>query len=333
MSKIEANKFELSPEEFDFENMIQQVVNVINFRVDEKRQKFTVQISRDIPKILIADDHRLAQVIINLIGNAVKFTPEQGSIGLDARLLGEENNLCTIEISISDTGIGISAEQQKQLFNSFQQAEAITARKFGGTGLGLAISKNIVEMMGGKIWVISEPEKGSVFKFTIQAKRGSCVNDNRGMDQPDKEEQDIAGIFAGRRILLAEDVEINREIVQTLLEPTQLKIDCAENGAEAVRMFAETPEKYDMIFMDVQMPEMDGYEATQRIRAIEAEHNASLQLSERPKGVPIIAMTANVVREDVEKCLDAGMDGHIGKPLDLDEVLGKLKNYFQHTGG
>jgi CheY-like chemotaxis protein len=332
MSKIEANKFELSPEEFDFENMIQQVVNVINFRVDEKRQKFIVNIDKEIPQSLVADDQRLAQVIINLLGNAVKFTPEQGSIGLDARFLGEENGVCTIEISVSDTGIGISAEQQKQLFNSFQQAEAITARKFGGTGLGLAISKNIVEMMGGKIWVISEPEKGSVFKFTIQAKKGSCVNDNRGMDQSDKEEQDIAGIFAGRRILLAEDVEINREIVQTLLEPTQLEIDCAENGIEAVQKFTKTPDKYDLIFMDIQMPEMDGYEAARHIRALEAERNVrpdnNRQLSEFPKGVPIIAMTANVFKEDIEKCLEAGMNSHVGKPLDFDEVLKQLKNYL-----
>jgi PAS domain S-box-containing protein len=342
MSKIEANKFELSPVEFNFENIIQQIVNVINFRVDEKRQRFTVQISRDIPKTLVADDQRLAQVIINLLGNAVKFTPEQGSISLDARFLGEENGLCIIEISVSDTGIGISVEQQKQLFNSFQQAEVITSRKFGGTGLGLAISKNIVEMMGGKIWVKSEPEKGSVFTFTIQAKKGSYENDNLADHVTDEEQKDIDGIFAGRRILLAEDVEINREIVQTLLEPTRLEIDCAENGVEAVRMFAEAPEKYDMIFMDVQMPEMDGYEATRRIRDIEAERktgpgftegeNNTDQLSELPKGVPIIAMTANVFKEDIEKCLDEGMNDHIGKPLDFDEVLEKLKNYLPHTG-
>jgi PAS domain S-box-containing protein len=338
MSKIEANKFELSPVEFNFENMIQQVVNVINFRVDERRQKFTVQISRNIPKILVADDQRLAQIIINLLGNAVKFTPEEGWIGLDARFLGEENGLCIIEISVSDTGIGISVEHQKQLFNSFQQAEVITSRKFGGTGLGLAISKNIVEMMGGKIWVKSEPEKGSVFTFTIQAKKGSYVNDNLSANHVSgKKQRNITGLFAGRRILLAEDVEINREIVQTLLEPTRLEIDCAENGAEAVRMFAEAPEKYDMIFMDVQMPEMDGYEATRRIRDIEAGNtsqgfaegeNNTDQLPERQKGVPIIAMTANVFKEDIQKCLDEGMNDHIGKPLDFNEVLDKLNIYL-----
>jgi signal transduction histidine kinase/ActR/RegA family two-component response regulator len=324
MSKIEANKFELSPEEFNFDKMIQRVVNVINFRVDEKRQKFTVSIDKEIPRSLIADDQRLAQIIINLLGNAVKFTPEQGSVSLDARFLGEENDLCTIEISISDTGIGISAEQQKQLFSSFQQAETTTARKFGGTGLGLAISKNIVEMMGGKIGVKSELGKGSTFFFTAQAKKGFYVNDNLDADRvTDKGETDITGLFAGRRVLLAEDVEINREIVQVLLEPTQLEIDCAENGAEAVRMFGEAPERYDMILMDVQMPEMDGYEATRRIRAMETP---------KAKTIPVIALTANVFKEDVEKCIEAGMNSHLGKPLDFDEVLKKLKRYL-HTGG
>jgi len=328
MSKIEANKFELSPAEFSFEKILQKAVDVVNFRVDEKRQKLTVNKDDAIPQTLIADDQRLAQVIINLLGNAVKFTPEYGSISLGARFLGEEDGLFTVEISVSDTGIGISAEQQKNLFKSFQQAEADTARRLGGSGLGLVISRNIIEMMNGKIWVKSEPGKGSVFTFTVKAKKGgqTKIKDNRPEVEHriEEEKQEIAGLFAGRRILLAEDVEINREIVQTLLEPAQLQIDCAENGAEAVRMFGEAPEKYDMIFMDVQMPEMDGYEATQRIRAIEAEcNNRNLR-----QQIPIIAMTANVFREDIERCLEAGMNGHVGKPLDLEEVIKQLRVYL-----
>ena len=317
MSKIEANKFELSPDEFNFEKMIQSVVNVINFRVDEKRQRFTMYIDDAIPKNLIADDQRLAQVITNLLGNAVKFTPEQGFISLNARFLGERDGLCVIELAISDTGIGISHEQQKHLFNSFQQAEISTARRFGGTGLGLAISKNIVEMMGGTIGVQSEPGKGSVFTFTVQAKKSVHVHNTA--DNPPGVKKDIAGIFAGRRALLAEDMEINREIVLALLEPTLLEIDCAENGAEAVRKFSEAPRKYDLIFMDVQMPEMDGYEATRRIRALNLP---------QAKTIPIVAMTANVFREDVEKCVKAGMNGHVGKPLNFDEVLEQLYTYL-----
>jgi len=152
----------------------------------------------------------------------------------------------------------------------------------------------------------------------------------RGVErqQPEKEQADEAGVFPGCRILLVEDVEINREIVLIQLESTQLEIDCAEDGIQAVSMFSKEPEKYDLIFMDVQMPGMDGYEATRRIRALEAERRKTRQSQERLNGVPIIAMTANVFREDVEKCLQAGMNGHIGKPLDFDEVLDRLRNYF-----
>jgi PAS domain S-box-containing protein len=320
MSKIEANKFELSPEEFNFEKMIQSAINVVNFRVEEKRQQLAVHIDNAIPKTLIADDQRLAQVITNLLGNAVKFTPEHGSISLDALFVGEKDGLCTIEIAVNDTGIGISPEQQKHLFNSFAQAEISTARRFGGTGLGLAISKNIVEMMGGTIRVHSESGKGSTFSFTVQVKNGVRVHD--ATDDPPEMEPDITGLFAGRRILLVEDMEINREIVMALLEPAQLEIDCAENGVEAVHKFSKAPDKYDLIFMDVQMPEMDGYEATRQIRAINLP---------KAKTIPIIAMTANVFREDIEKCMKAGMNGHVGKPLDFDEVLEKLDSYLAVT--
>jgi signal transduction histidine kinase len=146
---------------------------VINFRIDEKHQKFSVYVDRSIPNTLIGDDQRLAQVLTNLLGNAVKFTPEHGAISLAARLIGEENGLYTLQFSVSDTGIGISLEQQAKLFHSFEQAESSTTRKYGGTGLGLAISKNIVELMGGTIWIESEPGKGSAFIFTIQVRRGT----------------------------------------------------------------------------------------------------------------------------------------------------------------
>jgi len=334
LSKIEADKFELALEEFNFENMLQHALNVIHFRVDEKRQKFSVYIDQAIPKILIGDDRRLAQVITNLLGNAVKFTPEQGCISLAARYEGEENGIYTIQISVTDTGIGISHEQQASLFQPFQQAESGTTRKYGGTGLGLVICKRIVEMMGGRIWIESEPGKGSTFTFTIQAHKSSlasssntqaCSEDTQvcssgvGKQQAENEQTDIEGIFAGRHILLAEDVDINREIVKALLEPTQVEIDCAVNGKEALSMFGQSSEKYDVIFMDMQMPEMDGYEATRLIRALDLP---------RAKTIPIIAMTANVFREDVEKCLEAGMDSHIGKPLDFNDVMEKLYTYL-----
>ena len=321
MSKIEAGKFELSPVEYNFEKMIQRVVDINDFRVESKHLKFAVHIDKNIPKILIGDDQRLAQVITNLLGNAVKFTPDGGSITIDASFLEEENNIATIQIKVTDTGIGISPEQQKRLFQSFTQAESDTSRNFGGTGLGLSISKNIVEMMEGKIWIESETGKGSSFIFTV---KNSIAETKEGLSeaeqkQVDSEQEDISGIFKGHSILLAEDIEINREIVLALLEPTLLQIDCAKNGMEAVQMFSEAPEKYGLIFMDVQMPEMDGYEATHRIRAMETEF---------PRRVPIIAMTANVFKEDLKKCLDAGMDDHLGKPLEFHKVLEKLKVYL-----
>ena len=450
MSKIEANKIELSPTDFSFEKMLQQVVNVINFRLDEKQQKLSVYIDKDIPKVLYADDHRLAQVLTNLLANAVKFTPEHGNIELKTRFMGEEGGVFTVEVEVIDDGIGISEEQQAILFQSFQQAESSTTRKYGGTGLGLSISKNIAEMMGGRIRLRSEVGKGSAFAFTFKAKRGDdkkyglahktvnwgnirilTVDDDRdileyfheivqgfgascevaadagealnmvddkgsyniyfvdlkmpdvdgialtkeirarekeaghsivimissadlsaveyearkaGVDKfllkplfpsaiadvisecigianerIDDTPMDLTGIFEGRHILFAEDMEINREIVIALLEPTGLAVDCAENGTEAVNMFIKAPEKYDLIFMDVQMPEMDGYEATRQIR--------SLGLP-RSKEIPIVAMTANVFKEDVERCLAAGMNGHLGKPLDIDELLRALTKYI-----
>jgi signal transduction histidine kinase/CheY-like chemotaxis protein/PAS domain-containing protein len=320
MSKIEAGKFDLSFEDFDIEKLLQKVINVINFRVDEKKQNLTVDLDPAIPRKLNGDDQRLTQVITNLLTNAVKFTPENGSIYLDARFVNEENGQCTVQFEVTDTGIGISAEQQSRLFSSFEQAESSTSRKFGGTGLGLAISKHIVELMGGKIWLESKLGEGSTFTFTVLLKRGM---EESAADPQDAEKTGSGQMvsFRGRRILLAEDMEINREIVQSLLEPTEIEIDCAVNGSEAVRMFRDKPENYDLILMDLQMPEMDGFEATRKIRTLEG----------RPNGIPIIAMTANVFKEDIEKCLDVGMNDHLGKPIDFNEVMEKLKIYLKNS--
>ncbi|MCL2244962.1 MAG: response regulator [Treponema sp.] len=450
MSKIEANKFELSDEEYDFEKMLQRVINIIAFRADEKRQKLSVNIDKSIPRLIIGDDQRLAQVITNLLGNAVKFTPEEGSIKLETRFLGKEDDLYTIQITIKDSGIGISPEQQRQLFHSFHQAESGTSRRFGGTGLGLVISKNIIELMGGHIEVDSEIGKGSSFSFTFKARRAArnipglseiginwnnvsimVVDDDKeildyfreiiqgfgtscdtassgdeaialigangmyniffvdwkmpGMDgiklakelkaksespehtiiimisaaewsnvadeakkagvdkflskplfpsaiadaiteaigltgQNNAKQSDNTDVFKGYRVLLAEDVDINREIVISLMESTHLEIDCAENGLVAVSMFDKSPDIYDLILMDVQMPEMDGYESTRKIRALSHP---------RAKTIPIVAMTANVFREDIEKCLNAGMNDHVGKPLNVDEFFSMLRRYLK----
>ncbi|MDR1482039.1 MAG: response regulator [Synergistaceae bacterium] len=311
MSKIEAGKLEISPIEFDFEKMIRKTVNVINFRMVEKKHVFTMQIDANIPKSLIGDDMRISQVITNLLSNAVKFTPDNGSIKLAANLVNEEVDVCTLQVEVYDSGIGISDEQRARLFTSFGQANESITRKFGGTGLGLAISKRIVEMMNGRIWVESTLGRGSMFAFTIVLKLAP-VADHAEEDQAPRERKEN---FDGFRLLLVEDVELNREIVQSLLEPTMLEIRCAENGEEAVRMFKESPGEYDVIFMDIQMPVMDGYEATHAIRSLDGPE---------ARDIPIIAMTANVFKEDIQRCLESGMNGHLGKPLDIGEVLDRL---------
>jgi len=193
MSKIEANKFDLSEKEFSFERMLQRVVSVIHFRAEERQQKLSVSIGSGIPKTLVGDDQRLAQVITNLLGNAIKFTPEGGSVHLEASILEDAGagGTCEIQVAITDTGIGISREQQAGLFHSFQQADADTSRNFGGTGLGLCISKSIVEMMGGRIWIESEIGSGSKFAFTVKMRRGA--------DEPN-----VSGKWNDLRILAAD---------------------------------------------------------------------------------------------------------------------------------
>jgi signal transduction histidine kinase/CheY-like chemotaxis protein len=330
ISKIEANKLELSPVEFNFEKMLQKIVNVISFRMDEKCQKLNLNVDINLPRFVIGDDHRLSQIIMNLLSNAVKFSPENGKIGFNVTLVNEQDGICEICTEVSDKGIGITAEQQAKLFSAFEQADSGISREFGGTGLGLSISKRIVELMGGTIWVESEFGKGSKFIFTVKVERGkkniSSIlvpgNEHLGSDSNDagvKEGIGMSGRFAGKKMLVVEDVEINREIIISLLEDTGISMDCAENGLEAVDMIVEAPDKYDVILMDVQMPNMNGLEATRRIRTLTAR---------RLKYLPIIAMTAHVFKNDIEECLAAGMDDHTGKPVDIDDVLIKLNKYL-----
>jgi CheY-like chemotaxis protein/two-component sensor histidine kinase len=330
MSKIEANKLELSPQNFAFRDMLQKVINVVNYKADEKKLDFIINMSPDMPEHLYGDDQRLAQIITNLLSNAVKFTSDGGQIRLSASCTKSDENTpdaqCTLEVQISDTGIGMSEEEQGRLFRSFEQADRSTSRKFGGTGLGLAISKRIVEMMNGRIWVSSKLGEGSVFAFTVvmgivEKSPVAAAESAAAAAAADS----TPAVFPGKTILLAEDMEINREIVYALLESTELTIDAAENGVRAVQMYAKDPFRYSMIFMDVRMPEMDGFEATRRIRDYE---NSSAMPGTGRRHIPIIAMTANVFREDIEQCLAAGMNAHVGKPLDMGEVMTVLKKHI-----
>jgi PAS domain S-box-containing protein len=334
MSKIEAGKFELSYSEFDFEKMLRRITGVMNFRVNEKKQNLVLRLDRDMPGLIITDEQCLAQVITNLLSNAIKFTPEEGTITLSVTKVSVRDSLHTLRITVADTGIGITEEQKSRLFTLFEQADGTMARKYGGTGLGLAISKSMVELMGGDIWIESVPGKGAAFTFEITVEEGKSSRreiwdeeaDQEKTALPGEEDSPVSpdpekdrGAYAGLSILLAEDVEINREIVISLLEDTGLTIDCVENGAEAVQLFERDPAKYGMIFMDIHMPEMDGFEAARRIRTLDVPE---------AKTVPIVAMTANVFKEDVEKCFAAGMNDHLGKPVDFAELMKRIEKYL-----
>ena len=240
MSKIEAGKFDLSPIDFDFEKMIRKVVNVINFRVEEKRQALSVSIDKKIPRRLYGDDQRLSQVLTNLLSNAVKFTPEQGAISLNTYLDKEEDGVCMLRVDVSDTGIGISGDQQKQLFSAFQQADNSTSRRFGGTGLGLAISKSIVDMMDGSIWIESELGKGSTFSFTIKIARGN--EERTGLLDPGVDWNNV------RIIAVDDDPEICRYFKETAAE-FGVGCDTAMSAAEVVEML-EKGIAHDIYFID-----------------------------------------------------------------------------------
>ncbi|GHT18704.1 hypothetical protein FACS1894189_6910 [Planctomycetales bacterium] len=334
MSKIDAGKFSLHYADANLGKMLGKVTDIIKFRVQEKQQDYVVKLDEHLPEVISTDEQRLNQVLINLVSNAVKFTPDKGKIILSVKLLKEVGDLCEIQFSIKDSGIGIAKEQQERLFQQFEQADNTTSRKFGGTGLGLAISKKISEMMGGQIQVESVVGQGSTFSFTIKVHRkGKMDIGERARITSvtlsavfEKKQQFVkavpAGIFADKFILIAEDVKINREIIRAQLKPTQVQIDFAENGLIAVQKFSNNPKKYDLIFMDMQMPELDGLEAAEKIRSLSDPW---------ANKVPIIAMTANVFQEDIENCIKAGMNDHIGKPLDIGLVVEKMRAYLAES--
>ena len=329
ISKIESGKMEISPIAFQFSEMLDRVVNVVLQAMQGKRQHFALEVDPGIPQVVKGDDQRLAQVIANILSNASKFTPEEGHIILSVKLLHSAKNSCTVLVAVKDSGIGLSPEEQAKLFTIFQQAEAGTSRKYGGSGLGLALSKRIVELMGGTIGVESKKGKGSRFFFSVQLgipdqqeialqERMAAACDGDGENfMPDID-------CSGHVILLADDIDINLEIVAALLEPTNVVIDTAKSGKEAFDAFVANPARYSLILMDLQMPEIDGLEATEMIRG--------LGMPEATR-VPIIAMTANVFKEDVEKCMKVGMNGHLGKPIVLAEVKKVLARYLKGKKG
>lgn len=309
ISKIEEGKLSLDNESFQLERTIENIVG--NMEQAALNKGLTFDIKQDgIQNLrLIGDPIRLSQVLLNLLSNAIKFTPEGGTITLDVKERSRDHQKALIRFAVSDTGIGMSQEALGRIFSAFEQADGSTSRRFGGTGLGLTISERIVELMGARIKVQSEEGKGSRFSFSVWFD----IDVDEATEETAEAAVDRSYDFSGKNILVVDDVEINREIIYAFLEGTGAEWEGASNGQEAVDKFtASPPDFYDLILMDVQMPIMDGCAATRAIRALD-----------RPDAhtVVILAMTANVFAEDMQMVADAGMDGHIGKPVEYASTM------------
>jgi signal transduction histidine kinase/CheY-like chemotaxis protein len=319
MSKIESGKFVIAHEPFMLRAAMEEVENIILQRCEEKRIAFKSDFTGlDGDTGVLGDKLRLKQVLINLLGNAVKFTPDGGRIrfsAVRAEPASPEEGKIRVHFIVSDSGIGIKREQMENLFIAFEQVDSTISPRFGGTGLGLAISQNLIKQMGGLITVESVFREGSTFEFTLDLDIAEGIK--RETDRIVKAVQ-----FPGKHILLAEDIAINRMILSELLADTKLVIDEAADGQDVLKIFANSkPGYYSLIFMDVQMPNMDGHEATRRIRLLNRKDAQT---------IPIIAMTANAYREDIDRALAAGMNDHLAKPVDISEVLKTLDKWLGH---
>lgn len=315
-SKIEAQKMDLETEPFSIHECLEQSLYLLDYRASQKGINLSYAVNSRLPSFVLGDGGRVKQILINLINNAVKFTPKGGVVVSvsNRRLDGEENLL---QFSVKDSGIGIPKDRLDRLFQSFSQVDASTSRKYGGTGLGLAISKRLCEMMGGRIWVESEEGQGSTFHFTIIVKTASEAVITEKMLSLSATEKEIEPLTetSPLRVLVAEDNAVNLKLTLSLLSKFGYRADVAGNGLEAIAAVENFT--YDLIFMDVQMPEMSGLEATQKIRKMNLV-----------KGQPkIIALTANAMKEDRDRCLAAGMDDYLSKPVRPQMILEKIQKW------
>ncbi len=312
MSKIESNKLELAMEPFSLGESIADVNTMIKPKCDEKNIIYSCNLNTPSDTVIIGDRLRLNQVFINLLGNAVKFTDRDGEVRFNIDVLNETIDDISLRFTIEDNGIGMTDVQIAHLFVPFEQADNTIAARFGGTGLGLSISKTLIDLMGGNINIESEIDNGSVFYFDLSFKKGKLTEDDVSDIVEDLD-------MSGHRILLTEDIDINRYIFMEIVSKTGAIIDEAENGRIAVNKFKESAkDHYDMIFMDIQMPEMNGYDATKEIRLLE-HPNA--------KDIPIIAMTAHAYKEDIDEALASGMNGHLAKPIDIPSLMAILRKF------
>ena len=316
-SKIESGRLELEQVDFTLAEVVDHVVGVIEYHVEQKRLTLDVQMASDIPPQLIGDPLRLGQVLLNLVSNAVKFTGKGGRVGIQVVTTVAAQDEVTLQFSVTDDGVGMTQEQQNRLFAPFSQADTSTSRRYGGTGLGLAISRSLVECMDGRIWVESVSGIGSAFHFTAVLGYRTSYGAQPMPPAKTRREQaaDARERLRGARLLLVEDNLINQELAVELLSNSGLTVEVANHGAEALALLER--QGFDGVLMDIQMPIMDGYAATARIRA-----------QRRFTALPIIAMTANALESDRQQALDAGMNDHIAKPIDVDELLIRLDRWI-----
>jgi signal transduction histidine kinase/CheY-like chemotaxis protein len=307
-SKVEAGKLELEPLDFDIHQLMQDFRSIMSFRTEEKGLTFHCPVNETEPYWLNADVGRIRQILVNIVGNAIKFT-EHGEIQVLYYIEPQANHQTQLRFEISDQGIGLNEEQKNQLFERFIQADGSTTRRYGGTGLGLAISKQLVELMHGKIGVESELGQGSTFWFTLILANGQQPPDTLADEPNSLLHSTEKTVFSGK-VLVVEDNAVNQLVAQSQLEDLGIQVSLAENGKVATQMLES--HHYDLVFMDCQMPIMDGFEASGIIRDTSSpvlDHD-----------VPIIAMTANAIKGDREKCLAAGMSDYLSKPVDPDKL-------------
>ncbi len=332
-SKIEARKLNFDAVEFDARKTIESAVHALAVRAHQKNLELTSYIEPDVPAALIGDAGRLRQILINLIGNGVKFT-EHGSVTLGVERLSEERGQAELHFSVADTGIGIPASKQRAIFQSFNQVDSSLTRRFGGTGLGLSIASQLVHMMGGRIWVESEEGHGSIFHFTVRLQIAEPPAELRKdvsphVDVESSEPPRPGAVSTGKRhlrLLVAEDNPVNRMLVSRLIEKQGHTCRIAENGQQALKLLES--DQFDCILMDVQMPVMNGIEATAAIRAAEsgrATEKSRAKDKGRAAHIPIVAMTADAMVGDRERCLAAGMDGYVAKPVKIKDLFSAVE--------
>ena len=322
LSKIEAGKLHFENIAFNLRDVISDIVNLYSLKSEQQGVLISQRIDNAVPQAIMGDPTRIRQVVVNLVSNALKFT-EKGEVVISVGVLSDEatsksaindNDYVNLKISVSDTGIGIAKAAQKTLFNAFTQADGSTTRKYGGTGLGLAIVSQLVGIMDGELGLDSEVGKGSLFWFSARFETTDVLV---AAQKKDSLKDDRLALDA--KILLVEDNPINQMVAQKMLEKLGITSKVANNGVEALKHL--TQESFDLVLMDCQMPEMDGFDATREVRNIGIK-------SINEKQVPIVAMTANVMSGDRERCIKVGMNDYIGKPVQLDKLEEVLRKWL-----